>query len=56
MNVGDIIVLVIAVAVLIWVMHLYLFGDSHAFWTGGPIRRAILKSYIQLQRAIDERK
>jgi len=45
---------VLSVALLARVMHLYLFEDSHAFWTAGPIRRAILHGFMRLRERYRE--
>lgn len=39
----------ISLLLLCGVMYIYLSGKSHAFWTGGPIRRAILNYYMRIR-------
>ena len=46
---GYTLVFILSMALAARVAHLCLFEDSHAFWTAGPVRRAILKGFMRLR-------
>ncbi len=49
----DIAVLIILVAVLTGLIYLCASGKSHAFWTGGAIRRAIFEQMLRFIRFME---
>ena len=51
---GYTLVFILSMALAARVVHLYLFEDSHAFWTAGPVRRAILRGFMRLRERYRE--
>ena len=44
---GGALIVILRSAIACRLLHLCLFGDCHAFFTAGPIRRAILRAYMR---------